>query len=485
MHKSKSVQLISTFSDDEVRRFSDFLRSPYFNKNTRVAGLFDELKKDFPVFESKSILKEKLYSKLFKGKPYNEQVMKNLNTELFRLLKEFLAHDMLGKNRFEKSISLITNLTARDTIQLFDKETESAENFARENRDAIKDLFQLLNRIEEERLTNVIINNRQSESTIHIMKAGEYLILHFFKNLFRLLINHRINEFSFNASTEVNLMDEFLKNLNIDNILLYMGKNNIENTIYIKLLYLALMCNKHVNDSATYLKFRNLLFGSIDKLTRAESQHLLHLLESIIAQKINAGMLEYYSDLFDTYEYELKHDLYKPNRQQPLTIMKYRNIYLTALKTGKFEWAEKFIHEYRDELQKRDRQSIVDLSMAQLNFEKKDFEATLKYLQKVKTSQIFYKIDVKILSLMALYELSHYETALSAIDSFRKMLANNKTLTEQYSGKNRNFSAILGQLIKSKIDNTPGGRAEILKRISDTPQLGNRNWLIKKAGDLS
>ncbi|HMT11488.1 MAG TPA: hypothetical protein PKA39_07685, partial [Ignavibacteria bacterium] len=59
------------------------------------------------------------------------------------------------------------------------------------------------------------------------------------------------------------------------------------------------------------------------------------------------------------------------------------------------------------------------------------------------------------------------------------------TLTEQYSGKNRNFSAILGQLIKSKIDNTPGGRAEILKRISDTPQLGNRNWLIKKADDLS
>lgn len=85
---------------------------------------------------------------------------------------------------------------------------------------------------------------------------------------------------------------------------------------------------------------------------------------------------------------------------------------------------------------------------------------------------------------MALYELAHYETALSAIDSFRKMLTNNKTLTEQYSSKNRNFSAILGQLIKAKIDDTPGGREEILKKISDTPQLGNRKWLMKKADDL-
>lgn len=484
MHKSKSLQLIATFSDEEVRRFSEFLRSPYFNKNTRVAGLFDELKKDFPAFESKSILKEKLYGKLFKGKPYNEQVMKNLNTELFRLLREFLAYDMFGKNRFEKSISLITNLTSRDTIQLFEKETESAVNYARENREDIKELFQLLNRIEEERLTNVIINNRQSESTVHILKAGEYLILHFFKNIFRLLINHRINEFSFNASSEVNLMDEFLKNLNIDNILVYMEEHHIEHNIQVKLLYLALMCNKNVDDTNTYRNFRELLFGSIGEFTRAESQHLLHLLESIIAQKINSGRLEYYTDLFETYEYELKHDLYKPNRQQPLTIMKYRNIYLTALKTGKFEWAERFIHDYMDDLQKRDRQSIVDLSMAQLNFEKRDFESTLKHLQKVKTSQIFYKIDVKILGLMALYELSHFETALSAIDSFRKMLTSNKTLTEQYSSKNRNFSAILGQLIKARIDSEPGEREEILKRINDTPQLGNRKWLINKANEL-
>lgn len=484
MHKSKSVQLISKLTPEEIRNFSDFLKSPFFNRNTRVASLFDELKKDYPAFESKSILKEKIYSKLYRGKPYNEQVMKNLNTELFRLLKDFLAHDMLEKEKSQKQLMLISNLNARDTEQLFEKESESAELIAREHKENIRDLYHLLNRIEEERLTNVIVNNMQAESTVHIMKAGEYLIIYFLKNLLRLLINHRINEFSFNASTEVNLMDEFLKNLNIDNVLVYMKEHHIEHSILLKLLYFALMCNKHVEDTDIYKNFRELLFGNIEDFTRAEAQHLLHLLESIIAQKINSGRLEYYNDLFETYEYELKHDLYKPNRQQPLTIMKYRNIYLTALKTGKFEWAEKFIHDYRDELQKRDRQSIVDLSMAQLNFEKKDFEATLKYLQKVKTSQVFYKIDVKVLSLMALYELAHYETALSAIDSFRKMLTNNKTLTEQYSSKNRNFSAILGQLIKAKIDDTPGGREEILKKISDTPQLGNRKWLMKKADDL-
>lgn len=209
------------------------------------------------------------------------------------------------------------------------------------------------------------------------------------------------------------------------------------------------------------------------------------MLESIIAQKINSGMLEYYKDLFETYEYELKNDVYKPHKESPLTVMKYRNIYLSAMKAGKYEWAENFIHKYRDELQKKDRQSIVELSLAQLNFEKGNFEETLKHLQKVRTSQIFYKIDVKILSLMALYEIGHYETALASAESFRKMLAANKTLTEQYREKNKNFAAVFMSLVKAKADNSTGAKDEIMKKIEGITALANKNWLIRKTGGLN
>jgi len=484
MHKSKSVILLSTFATEEIRSFGDFLKSPYFNKNTRVVKLFDELRKDHPDYTSRSISKEKLYGKLFRGKPYNDQVMKNLNTELFKLEREFLAHDMLERDRFEKSVMLITNLTARNAGQIFEKETESITSYAAENRAEIKEFYMLLYRVEEEKFTNALINNRQAEATKHILKAGEHLIRYFLKHLLRLSINNRINEFSFNITSEVNLPDTLLKHLDMESIISYMEKHGIEHSIHIKLLYYAMLCNVNVNDSSIYVTFKELLFGSKNRITKAEFQHLLHLLESIIAQKINSGKLEFYRELFEMYDYQLKNDVYKPDKQAPLTVMKYRNIYLTALKAGEFEWAEKFIHEYRDELQKNDRQSIVELSMAQLQFEKGNYEETLKHLQRVRTSQIFYKIDVKNLGLMALYELSHFEAAISSIESFRKMLAGNKTLTGQYRDKNRNFISILGQLIKAALERTAGSREEILQKISSTEQLGNRRWLIRKAEEL-
>ncbi len=484
MHKSKSVLLLSSFSAAEMKSFGDFVRSPYFNKNTRVVSLFDELRKDYPGFTSKSITKERLYNKLFKGKPYNDQVIKNLNTELFKLEREFLAHDMLERESFEKTLMLITNLTTRDAGQLFDKETLAVELLARDNPGAVKELHLLLYRMEEERFTNAIINNRQAEATVHILKAGEYLVHYFLKHLLRLSINNRINEFSFNISSDVNLLDNVIRNLDMNKVLAYMETNNIEHSIHIKLLYYAMLCNLNVNDNSAYISFKELLFSSKEKLTKTEFQHLLHLLESIIAQKINSGKLEFYNDLHETYDYELKNDMYKPSKQAPMTVMKYRNIYLSALKAGKFDWAERFIHDYRDELQKKDRQSIEELSMAQLNFEKRNFGETLKHLQKVRTSQIFYKIDVKMLSLMALYELSHFETAIAAIESFKKLLANNKTLTEQYREKNRNFLSLMGYLIKGRIDNFQGSKDELLKKIEETPVTANRKWLIRKTEEL-
>lgn len=481
MHKSKSVALLSSFSKEEVRGFGDFLKSPYFNKNSRVIKLFDELKKAYPAFSSKSISKENLYKKLFPGRIYNDQVIKNLNSELFKLEKDFLAHDMLDREAYEKSVMLLTNLTSRDAVQLFEKEAESIEASARENRSKIKEIHLLLNKIEEEKFTYNLINNRQSEASIHILKAGEYLILYFLKNILRNTINQRINEFSFNTVPEFNLPAEFVNKLDLENLLEFMDKHKIEHTIHIRLLYYSLLCNINVKDSNIYLKFKNLLFESINSFTKSEFHHLLHMLESIIAQKINSGMLEYYKDLFETYEYELKNDVYKPHKDSPLTVMKYRNIYLSAMKAGRYDWAENFIHKYRDELQKKDRQSIVELSLAQLNFEKGNYEQTLKHLQKVRTSQIFYKIDVKILGLMALFELKHYETALSTAESFRKMLAVNKTLTEQYREKNRNFSLLFSHIVKAAVESNSGAGTEILKKIESTERLANRTWLIKKS----
>jgi Tfp pilus assembly protein PilF len=164
--------------------------------------------------------------------------------------------------------------------------------------------------------------------------------------------------------------------------------------------------------------------------------------------------------------------------------MKYRNIYLSAIRVGEFSWAENFINEFKKKLQKEDRQNIVSLAMAQLEFEKKEYESTLEYLKKISTDQLFYKVDVKILSLRSLYELGHYETVISTIESFRRMLNSNTSLTEQYRQKNLNFTGALNMLVKAKMDNDPEAAGKTAEKIKAYDMITNKNWLLKKTEEI-
>lgn len=484
MYKSKSILYLRSFSAEELTRFGEFLNSPYFNTNNRVTKLFTELRKHYPEFTGKGIDKEVIYKKLFPGKPFNEQVLKNINSELLKLEKLFLSVNSFIKDPFIKYRGLVNELINRNIDTLFEKESRAYEEEIRTSDASFdKQCLNLFN-LEENRFTNNLINNRQELVTGNIEKSGEYLTIYYLNNILRFYMNNSINKFSFNSVIDVNFPEIILNNINMDELINFMERHNIDFTLNLKLTYYCMLCIKDVNDDETYKKFKSLLFSNFDKLNRDEAHANLHFMESICAQKINSGKAEFYKDLFETYVHEIENNVYNPHEHSPLTVMKYRNIYLSAIRVGEFSWAENFINEFKKKLQKEDRQNIVSLAMAQLEFEKKEYESTLEYLKKISTDQLFYKVDVKILSLRSLYELGHYETVISTIESFRRMLNTNTSLTEQYRQKNMNFTGALNMLVKAKMDSDQEGAAKAVEKIKAYDMITNKNWLLQKAAEI-
>ncbi len=483
MYKSKTIQLLKSFTKDELKRFGDFLESPYFNTNSRVTRLFAELKKHYPEFINKNVDKENLYKKLFPGKEYNEQVMKNLISELLRLEKDFLSIDGYNNDPYRKSAGMISQLTLRQVNTLFNKEADAFKELTKHDAlpSDITDFY--LHRIEENKFTNNVVNNRQSSASDNIEKSGEYITVFFLKAILRLTINYHVNKFSFNLDIEKNFPERLIKSIDMENLIDYMESMNIENTLSIKLGYYALVCVTNVDDDISYRIYHDLLYGSLTKLKRDEKHMFLHFMESICAQKINAGRGEFYKDLFETYEHEIKNKLYNPDGEI-ITVMKFRNIYLTATRIGEYKWAEKFINDFKGKLQEENRQNIVELALAQLMFEKKDFTKTLQHLNKIKTEQVFFKVDVKILSLKSFYELGHYESAISLIESFRRMLTSSASLTEQYSQKNINFINSVSGMIKFRTGNDEDPPVKLKKKVNGYEMLANRRWLIGKIEEL-
>lgn len=483
MIKSKSIILLKSFTQSELTEFLEFLESPYFNKNSRVTKLFRELKKYYPDFDSRGVKKEALYSKMFPGKDYNEQVMKNLISELLKLEKLFVTIQSFRSNKFRFTLESLSGLTAKHAEPLIWKELEKFKELLSGNDSvsALKNLYSHL--MEENMFSYYMISNNQQEASELIERSGEQATIYFLKTILRLSINNHINRFSFNMEIRNNYADMILSAVDIPKYLEYPELKNSKEAFLLRLFYFALQSVKDTNDENSYQNYRKLLFEKITEINTGDKQLYLHFMESLCAHKINSGKTEYYRDLHDTFVYEINNNLYGSDLNK-MTILKFRNIILCALRCGEYDWAEKFINDFKGKLDKDNRKNIVELALAQLNFERGDFNATLDHLKKIKTDQLFFKVDVRNLSLMSLYELGYYENAFSLIESFRKLLNSNKQFTEQYSTKNLNFINSVNTLIKVTLDKDKIEANILSDKVKSFQVLSNKKWLLNKIEEI-
>ena len=103
MIKSSLIEAFKTFSPKEIKEFAEFVSSPFFNKNINVIKLFELIRKNYPEFESAKIEKEKIFSKLFPGKPYKDSTLRLLMYYLYELVEKFLAYNRFNNDKFRQN----------------------------------------------------------------------------------------------------------------------------------------------------------------------------------------------------------------------------------------------------------------------------------------------------------------------------------------------------------------------------------------------
>ncbi len=111
---SKLIQLLEALSPLELKRFKKFLASPFHNSNVLLVQLYSLLKKFHPTYDNPQLTREKLYSKLFGNKIYQQKRINDLMYDLRLLVEDFLiVSDTLEKQR-NRQIILVDILSKRN-----------------------------------------------------------------------------------------------------------------------------------------------------------------------------------------------------------------------------------------------------------------------------------------------------------------------------------------------------------------------------------
>ena len=118
----KLIEMLRKLSADEYHDFERIAVSPYFGTGRNYAPYLKILKKHYPEFDDemmgKNSVKRYLFELTHPGKPFSEQFMKNIFTDLIRFAEEALYQRVVRKYNHHNLIFLILEESKKNLYQL-------------------------------------------------------------------------------------------------------------------------------------------------------------------------------------------------------------------------------------------------------------------------------------------------------------------------------------------------------------------------------
>ncbi len=485
MKNSKAVQVIAALTEDELKELSDFARSPYFNTNKNIIRMFDLLRKHYPDFEESKIEKEIIFAKLFPEKPYSEQIMKNLSSQLLQLTLEFLGiNKYRSRNIYDKELDILSELNIKRLDNIFESKLKRIEKDLSDSTHMIHPLFYHLHKAETIKSQFLLARDKQKYVSENVLKSGNYLVYYFITELSRMAIDLNANITSFNIKHSTNLVFEVLEKFDFGYIIKFLIDNKYQYSDMLNVYYHRLLALIESSDE-NYFKFKVLLIENLDKFSLRETASLLDSLHNMVIQRMNDGAEHALREEFDIINMKLEKDTITINTGGKMTMLNFRNVIFTSVRLGEIKWAEEFTEKYIDLVNKESKEGVYDHACGILAYIKKDYDSAISHLSKVNLPNPFFISDVKTHIAIIFFEQGFYDSCISTLDSFRHILTNREEFTNIFKEVNIHFINALTTLIKVK----SGGKKDdallkLKEKLTAQKMVNHKNWLLRKIEEL-
>lgn len=282
--------------------------------------------------------------------------------------------------------------------------------------------------------------------------------------------------------------DYFEKFNNVFDLIGYLEKiNDLEDVekMFISLCRIDVTIFKDPHNIDNLKLMKDIIFKMADMLSNNLLYTFFSHLNIYYLVNISRNIEELNRDLFENYKFMIERGLYISEDREFINFSEYRTILLYSLRLKEFDWAEKFIGQYKNYHNPLEKKNIIIYSMALLSFEKKDFDSSLRMISELKINDMIMKMDSDILLLLIYFEKGYTDNALSLIDSFRHYMLENKILSKDVIKNHIDFLKYYRSMLINKDSYADAADIEkIRSEIINHYNLRRKNWLLEKLDEL-
>jgi len=480
MHKSKFINLLKTFSKEEFRNFGFFIQSPYFNRETTLISVFNIVKSDYPGFESDKINKKNVFKKLYPGKVYNDNLIRNLISDLLKLTELYLISVRQKAESFQSRYYLLKEITNRKQKILFETNFRKANELLKKNliRDEI--YYQHLFSLEDERRRNVVVNSSKvlyQDDNLN-SQAKILNIQHLIENIKLYAIMYHQKKYTHDHNfdfTFFEIVTEYIKN----------NYNQFINIPYIIVFYNCVMLFK-TEENKYFDALKKEMEKSYKSFSLTDRKNMFVVLTNHINTQIKYGNYDLIKERFEIYREFIRTKAYLEGNSFMAHYI-YNAAAMSAIDIKEFEWAEKFILKYKSQLHIDFKEPVFNYCYANLYLQKENYKKALEHLSKVIPFDISFKLNVNISLLKIYFCLKETDAFYSLIDSFRHFLKRNIKLRRADVLFNTNFITVSKKLYNILISLKGIDRSEIKslkKYVESLNNISSKKWILEEIGKV-
>jgi hypothetical protein len=485
MLRSKVTEILSVLPGEEVKEIRLFVNSPIYNKNKNIIKLYEALKPFYPDFGDKKCTREFLFRKVYGNKAYNDKMMRNLISEMYKLLEEYLVYKS-SKLPMYKEMLLFEYLINFDNI--FPKKYNEAGDALKQSK-LDNYYFRKRGNLLRGKIRYFLDRNKQHKITMEALQRGENHIFDLLANLPENIANILANEYSFNAEYGFKASEKFFEYFDYTKFINSLEGNHPDFE-FLKLNYhkFMLFYSGHPEDINHSREIKNYLHVNYHKFSEDYLFEVFLELSNFYIMKTEKGYEEeIIRDRFDMYRLQLKIGVLLSDSHW-LRSGLFGMIIRTALELNEIRWAEEFMISHIESTHPSERNYLLNYGNALIAFKKKQFQEVISLCGNMNQDKHESKLFVKWILFRVYYELGYTEQFYYHSETLRKYVENSNFIIPQ---RKKNYKMVINlgnRLMNLKVKEklNPEDLYFLKKEVDKLSGANNsfKIWMLEKIEEL-
>lgn len=468
MEGTSLLNLLKTFDLGTWHLAEKFVRSPVHNQRADVILLFDYLFSKRPFEVSKSLEPEVIYQKVFPNQAFDEKKLRYTRSFLFQVLLEMLAWKEFKEEAGNIERYAASALQSRGLEKDFDRSLREAELAIQKS--PIRDIRFYFRQYAILAERYAYENSKNRRSSVHFQGFSDTLSVYFMAERLRQIctaLSHKV-------FSETDFQQDF-----IPEILAIIEERDYSHVPPIMIYYYSYKALSAQDGTAYFYQLRSLISQHAQAFSPTERRDIFLLAINYCIRQVNSGSQVFLSEILKLYKEGIENEAFMENGY--LSRYTYTNISLAGIGLKEFDWTEQFIHDYREKIEQRFRESAFHYNLALLYFRKMDYNKALELLSQAEFKDVLHNLDARRMLLRIYYDLGETEALFSLLDSFSIFLRRQKGIG-YHRNHYGNLLAFTRRLLQLSPDN-PKAREALRHELEKTVEVAEKKWLLELLRD--